>query len=131
VGKALFDVDDNDSAPEAGIETQGVVSEVEPEQSASGDTVCALATQLAKKAQKKKAAGRGGAAGTEAQGAVEVFEPDSDSDLDVSLAKRGGRGDQKGKSKDCNAEAGQAKGRQELGRGRGRGQGRGRGRGRG
>jgi hypothetical protein len=119
VGKALFDVDDNDSAPEAGIETQGVVSEVEPEQSASGDTVCALATQLAKKAQKKKAAGRGGAAGTEAQGAVEVFEPDSDSDLDVSLAKRGGRGDQKGKSKDCNAEAGQAKGRQELGRGRG------------
>ena len=125
-GKALFDVDVEDSTSKAGTGAQDAVAGVGPEQSDLADTDSGLDAPLVTKRvsgdQKGKAriGEAGSAKGRQGTGRGRESEsPESGSDLDK--ANKGGSGDQIGKRKDSTGEAGPAKRRQGPGRGRGRG----------
>ena len=124
-GKALFDVDVEDSTSKAGTGAQDAVAGVGPEQSdlADSDGLDApLATKRVNGDQKGKAriGEAGSAKGRQGTGRGRESEsPESGSDLDK--ANKGGSGDQIGKRKDSTGEAGPAKRRPGPGRGRGRG----------
>lgn len=127
-GKALFDVDVEDSTSKAGTGAQDAVAGVGPEQSdlADSDGLDApLATKRVNGDQKGKAriGEAGSAKGRQGTGRGRESESsDSGScDLDKPLVNKGGSGDQKGKRKDSTGEAGPAKRRPGPGRGRGRG----------